>query len=281
VKRILIFLFLFFITSHAWASSLTSPQLSVTFSTNAPDTRLSTVAGTAFISFSSKNIAQFADGRTKITITDSTGKSLIGYLKAPGTGETYGPNTVLLNTTFDVNTTSWSCSNCTSATSVAGGFSNNAAQLNGPSAASQVIFQNTNATAGMLFKAFGYVKTGTSGDELTSIILKNAGAPFAILATTPVQRSSSTWVIFGTIYGTLGAGNTQIQFGFWKLTATNGTMLFDEANLVQVLTPTTDGATIVSAADGVTFNWTSETASFNRSDNFTNTIVRAFPISLN
>ena len=43
-------------------------------------------------------------------------------------------------------------------------------------------------------------------------------------------------------------------------------MLFDEASLKQVLTPSATGVTIVSAAGGSTYNWTYEQSGFNRND---------------
>ena len=63
------------------------------------NSRLSLVAGTAFVDFSSAGtLTPYLNG--KLTVTDSAGKKAIGYLKAAGTGETLGD---VLNTTNAAN----------------------------------------------------------------------------------------------------------------------------------------------------------------------------------
>ena len=52
--------------------------------------KLSAVDGTAFVDFSTANIlTDYVSDRAKLTVFDSTGKKLVGYIKAAGTGETY------------------------------------------------------------------------------------------------------------------------------------------------------------------------------------------------
>lgn len=45
-----------------------------------------------------------------------------------------------------------------------------------------------------------------------------------------------------------------------------GTMLFDEASLKQVLTPSATGVTITSTPNGGTYNWASIESGFNYND---------------
>ena len=54
------------------------------------NTKISAVDGTAFVDFSTANVlTDYVPYKGKLTITDSTSKKLVGYIKAAGTGETY------------------------------------------------------------------------------------------------------------------------------------------------------------------------------------------------
>jgi hypothetical protein len=64
--------------------------------------KMSITGGTAFVDFSAANrLTSYLGGM--LTITDSSGKQLTGYIKAAGSGETYRSE-LLGNTAFNTTT---------------------------------------------------------------------------------------------------------------------------------------------------------------------------------
>jgi hypothetical protein len=87
--------------------------------------KLSLVNGTAFVDFSAAGaLTPYICGQ--LTITDSSGRHLVGFIKAAGSGETYGSE-LMSNTNFAA-TTGIGSFNTTLAI-VGGGQSGNALQV--------------------------------------------------------------------------------------------------------------------------------------------------------
>ena len=216
--------------------------------------RISAVNGTAFTDFTLANV--LTDYLNYfLVVKDSAGRVIQGYIKAAGTEETLSAE-VLTNPSFDVNTNFWTPTDGTLA-SIAGGQSNNCLEITRVSGGFQRAYQDPPYTAGKLYKGSGYVKSGSSGDE--SFLMSE---PFGV-GVFGSGTSSGSWVQKSGYFVTYG-GNFRIQLR--KVSATAGTMLFDEVSLKQVLTPSATGVTITSTKGGATFNWEAKDASFNYND---------------
>ncbi len=217
--------------------------------------RLSLVNGTAFIDGLSFDPALYING--KIEVDDGTGKKATGYFKAAGTGETYGSG-INTNPTWDVDTTDWTPYHATIA-SVTGGQSGKCLQITfddatyWPSAG-----QTASTILGALYKTIIYIKSGTAGSQLARV---RYGDMIMIndIATTEAWSLTTGYAVAST------GGGLACDVGILNSTST-GTILFDELSTKQVLTPSTTGATIVSAAGGSTYNWTSMDSGFNLND---------------
>ena len=220
------------------------------------DMRLSLVAGTAFVDFSTADILTDYIGK-RLVIIDSAGKKAIGYIKAAGTGETYSA-TLLTNGAFTTNTDNWTPSSCTIA-SVAGGEAGNCLEITRVLGTNQFVSQTITTVVGGLVKIIAYLKSGTSGNETAYVILADGVTNLCIGTAT----SSGAWAPVSA-YGTM----TVIDpvFRLFKYTGTAGTMLWDTATAVKVLTPSATGVTIVSTPGGTTYNWESIESGFNYND---------------
>jgi len=234
------------------------------------NTRLSLESGRAFIDLTGVDLSSHVGKR--ITVEDSAGKTLVGWIKAAGSGVSYGTE-LLTNGGFSSATTSWTGVNGTLA-SVAGGQSGNCCEITRTGEAYQQALQTVaGQAAGRLYKLSAYVKSGTSGNEgyLVGFYYDSPDGWQAASGT-----SSASWVL-ATHYSVPPSGEVLDSVFLHKNTATAGTMLFDTVSLLQVLTPSRTGATIVSARGGTTYSWASEEAGFNRNDSsgYTVTIAAA------
>ncbi len=201
--------------------------------------KLSTVAGTAFVDFSAVGSLTPYLGDL-LVITDSLGKNITGYIKAAGTGETFGSE-ILTNPSFDANTTGWSPQDSTLA-SIVGGQSNNCLEITRTVGSAQYAYEIKTISVGILVKYSAYNKSGTSGNETAQLSLLQYGPTYLGLGN-QTFISADSWTQY-TLYATPSTASTFI--GFLKNSATAGTMLFDEASVKQVLTPSATGVTIVS-----------------------------------
>jgi len=221
--------------------------------------RLSAVAGTAFIDFSAADLLTDHIGKV-LTIKDSAGKVLIGYIKAAGTGETYEEK--MSNGGFDSDTVGWTVlgGSCTLA-SIEGGQSGNCLELTWVSGSSYV-YQDFTGVVNALYIFSRYLKSGTSGDGSSNggIYTTAAGAA---RKTTGVIASTGSWVVATLKWVATGTG---LAVALVKANTTPGTMLFDEVSLKKVLTPSATGVTIVSTPGGATYNWTYQETGFNYND---------------
>lgn len=145
---------------------------------------------------------------------------------------------------FAAATTGWTAVNCTLA-SIAGGQVGNCLELTRTGGADQEAYSaNMITVIGKIYKASIYVKSGTSGNEAFSFQVKataHDGSNVAELSGT----SSAAWVAY-TI--TFEATTVVTILRINKLTATAGTMLFDEITCYEI-TPCCTAVDIV-AMDG-------------------------------
>ncbi len=219
---------------------------------------LSIAAGTAFADLVGVNLAPYANGNYYLILTDSAGRRLAGWLKAAGTGETYGSD-LLANGGFDGATAPWSPSNCTLA-SIADGQSGNCLEITCTAGAQQFATQTVTFTNGALYRAQCGVKSGTSGNEACYLLIYDA-----IQSRLASGLTGATWSNM-SVYYTRRSQATAGNLWLVKSTETAGTMFFDSATLVQILTPSETGATMVGARGGTTYNWALEEPCFNRND---------------
>lgn len=214
------------------ASPSVSPSLPASGSVTLANMRLSAVGGTAFVDFSlAGTLTPYLDRR--LIITDSAGKKIQGYIKAAGTGETYGAN---LLAAMDL-TVGWTASGAvindadTFTTAGAGGVYKNAGTL----------------TASKLYKGIFNGATTASSARLTN---------------TGPEPKGTYALVTGTGYGV--ATSTNIYIANNDAGTTDITVATSE--LKQVLTPAATGVTIVSTYGGTTYNWTSQESGFNYND---------------
>jgi len=211
------------------------------------NTRLSLVDGTAFVDFSAAGtLTPYLNG--KLTLTDSAGKKAVGYLKAAGTGETFG-DPLVSNAAFTSDTTGWS----------AEGTATIAWD------AAPALLLTINGTGG------GYKTTGSydvAGKVVKEEITWTAGTyngnmffwrnGVASAKTYNVATSGSASQYY--------TGVSTSIFGSTRGTAATGTVLYTQYLPRQLLTPSSTGVTITSTRGGSVYNWASVEAGFNYND---------------
>lgn len=235
--------------------------------------KISAVDGSAFIDCGSLGALVFARPGELLTVTDSAGNKLTGYIKAAGTGETLSGTELFSNCsdwTGGPPPTGWTASGGTLA-AIAGGQAGNCLQVTQSGASSGYGVQaNAALSAGALFKLISaWHKNGSAGGRL----LIQCGAPGYATQLLLENYSDTDWADKGGIYRTVGAvAGVRIGLG------TNGiagqTSLWDTLSVQQVTAPAATGVTIVSTLGGSTFNWTSKDAAFNYADPAGYTISR-------
>jgi len=230
--------------------------------------RLSIVANTAFVDFSSAGaLTSYLGYKLVITsVTDPT-KSITGYIKAAGTGETYGSEQLWNNPTFEGTyvagvAPNWVLSKGTASEYTSdphGGLS--AQQISNPASNTGLLYESSlTQTSGKLFKAsvWGKMLAGNGGKAIWSGT--SASSPF-------MYFTSGIWTQ-GTTYCTQGAtgGSSLSLQAEWGSSANANQVVFDDASVTQVLTPSTTGVTITDTANGTNYAWTTEDTGFNRND---------------
>lgn len=232
---------------------LTTNSIQVTsFTVPLANMKISAVDGAAFIDCGALGASLLTNLGLLVTVTDSAGKKLTGYAKAAGTGETYGGERVS-DPTFDT-PTDWTC---TAGASVAGGV----ATWTAASA-------NVDNTAGTLI---------VFGELHITVITVDSRTGGSVRVRYPQ---------LGTYRSTV---NTFTEYLMHRDTVSRKPMVqgstFSGAitsfSSKQVLTPAATGVTIVSAAGGTTFNWTSKDAAFNYADSSGYTVAISIPYSQN
>jgi hypothetical protein len=247
-------------------SSTDKLLLSGSVDTSGSIIKLSLVDGNAFVDFNLANyLTPYLNG--KIIIIDNNGKSIVGYIKAAGTEETYGPE-LLTNGTFDTNITGWHDH------SYLGSISWNAAGK-----------MNLNCNSGIAM-AFQDTDPNVIKKSLYRQLVTIASIPSPGVFTTPGLGGDvdSYRTIAGsyTDYFTANYGIGTIYPNYrLNLTSTPGTAVVDDISLKEVLTPSDTGVTIVSSPGGSIYNWESIESGFNyNGDSYTFFIEDVSPYAL-
>jgi hypothetical protein len=231
----------------------TTPVPLVSGTVTAANLKLSLVNGAAFVDFNTASVLTDYAGKY-IVITNSSGYSVGGWIKEAGSGETYDSN-LLSNGTFDNTTTGWTAS-AGSISSTTDGYDGNCLSITKTgSPATNYAYASISTSTGALYKYGAYVKSGTAGDKAFYI-----GIGEEYLNSDISGTSSSTW----TLYSSYKAATATSEYAtLLRNTITSGSMLFDDAFVRKVLTPSVMGVTIVSNNAGTTYNWKGKDSSFN------------------
>lgn len=214
---------------------------------------LSLVDGTAFITNPSVDLTPYVG--CKITLVDTSGYKVVGWIKAKGSSESLDSNLVT-NGNFTTDTAGWlKAPPETSIASIAGGESGNCLELTAAAGASQAVYRGVSLVSGVLYKASAYSKSGTSGNESARWNITQAPHYADVLVNT-----TASWQEMLRYFTSSGTGSYDTNLR--KNSATNGTMLFDTHVIQQVLTPSATGVTITSSLDGATYNWFAKHSGF-------------------
>jgi hypothetical protein len=136
---------------------------------------------------------------------------------------------LLTNPGFESGTNGWSGTNGSLAI-IAGGESGNAVELTPTSGGLQRVRQAVTTQLGAWYRIAGFIKSGTSGNEIAKIQLKQTNSPYTLEAVVS-SVSTDSW----TAYAASGrAGTTSTDFSFEKTSATSGTMLFDSGSMKEL-----------------------------------------------
>ena len=211
--------------------------------------------------FSTANIlTDYVPDRSKLTITDSAGKKLIGYIKAAGTGETLGAN-VLTNGDME-SFTGW--------TQAYGAFSAETTDKIEGAQSGKFTLTNTLGygyfyrypawSLDCLYAIDGFIKNLTID---TMYIEVGPVAGYNRKQIFPLSVPPSTWTEFSGYYT---PPTSSLIFISYANGLSGNAWLTDNVTIKQVLTPSTTGVTITSTADGSTFNWATKEAGFNYND---------------
>lgn len=233
--KYLILLLLF--AGHSYAGVITSGSVTQA------NMRLSAVDGTAFVDFSAADVLTDYVGRA-LRIKDSAGRIIKGWIKAAGSGETYGSNLFLNNTDFASDEppgTAWTRG---TGWTISGG-KGNVVTVN----ANSSLLQDITLVSGWLTKQ-GFTIDSITGSMSTS-------QPTGAAKMTDSGAYSSYWT--SNVTGAQSNGATTRD-------GLSTTAVIDDIYWKQVLTPSATGVTIVSTSGGATYNWKSQESGFNYND---------------
>ncbi len=236
--------------------------------------RLSAVAGTAFVDFSSLGALAPYLYHT-LTITDSALKTLVGYIRAVGTGETTlelivnGDNEAAVNTFVEAARATNAQSN---AVAHGGTYSekvtSNGTPNNNFGTMSEAVSSNI-ATIGKLIKSTSLWVYNPSIGGVGSLKSHYFLGGTSVYGTE--NTTKDTWIQFTLGYKTtVYSANYSSNFAGVRtdvITDPTGKFFYtDDRSVLQVLTPSATGVTISSTAGGATYNWESQTSGFNYND---------------
>ena len=204
----------------------------------------------------------FTDGNHQIEIYDSAGRFLRGVLKAKGTGET---TSTTYSSDFSAGVDSWqNYSN----TSVAG-------NIDGIGGQDDTLRATVNTVDGG--HNFGRPATIVAGSRST--VSFKAYIPSSNSVATGLYLGGANWPVDGPVSVTANTWETKSQTGTfpsaiariglasatsWNFQDVGGddVAYFKDIVVAQLVTPSTTGATIVSAKGGTTYNFNHKNASF-------------------
>jgi hypothetical protein len=224
---------------------LTSYKTLVTGSVTGANIRISAVDGTAFIDFSAADTLTRYIGR-EIEIFDSSLRSIKGWIKAAGTGETLGDELI----------TAWSND---------AGYPYETLTVNANGHDIDAVINTTSiGIAGVsLTPTVGSLK------KVVFNITKTSGTdPFIFTGNALGSGTGGSFVYGPTYTGANTKYYTDAATDLWLTFRNSGTIFNGSATFSekQVLTPSATGVTIVSTHEGATYNFASKHASFNYND---------------
>ena len=221
------------------------------------NTKISAVDGSAFVDFSESAYLTLPEHRgCKLTITDSAGKKLIGYIKAAGTGETLGAN-VLTNGDME-SFTGWLQKNgalSAETTDKIEGAQSGKFTLTGGIG---YFYRSPAWSLDCSYAIDGSIKNLTIGTMYIEV--GPAGNRKRIF---PPSVPPSTWTEFSGYYTLPTSSGVFVSYAYGL---SGNAWLTDNVTIKQVLTPSATGVTITSTADGSTYNWASKEEGFNYND---------------
>jgi len=223
--------------------------------------KISAVDGTAFVDFSTANLLT-PYLNWKLTVYDSALRALVGYIKAAGTGETYGDELLsdggMESLNWDVYTDSPSrtLSNDTRPGS-AGSYS-----LDGVRGIDNVLYQRSLSLTNLaLYYNSGWIKN-ISASVGVAWGYGNYGSR---VWGTGIYSNSLSWVEQKGYFSK--DPSLSVAWAYVIISGAAGNEgRFDDFSVKQVLTPSNSGVTICSAFGGSTQNWQSKDANFNYAD---------------
>jgi len=226
--------------------------------------KLSIVNGIAFVDFSAANTLTPYLGQN-LVISDSAGKKLTGYIKAAGTGETYGANQMNNNPGFEGTYSAGLAPNWTLVRGTVSEYTasphggTSAQQINNPASNSGFLYESSlSQTSGKLFKASVWYKALVGNGQF------NWSDTTSIYSATLASSAWTQSILYKTV--TITNGTSLGIYAEWASSANTNQIVYDDASVIEVLTPSATGATITSTSNGSTFSWVSEEGSFNRND---------------
>ncbi len=192
-----------------------------------------------------------------LVLKDSALKTAWGYIGSTDATEALGAELVL-NGSFTTDTANWTAQQST-LSSVAGGQSGNALQVQNVGAYYSYAYQAITTVVGKLYKVNFYHKNGTGAGNLW--IGTSIGGGQLI---SNVSFSDADWAL-KTYYFTATTTTSYIRIGL--ATSVDGaTTLFDEVGIKEVTDVGVDGVHIVSAKNGGTRTWAGIESGFNYND---------------
>jgi hypothetical protein len=214
--------------------------------------RISSVDGTAFIDNAGATVPTYADGNHQISIFDSSGRELRGVLKAAGESEGLGDE-LITNGTFASDVSGWTNHATYSFDTVqlSSGAMNVISDGSGTTWCSVYQTASISVTAGQMYK-FILDRTVNSG-----------GTPITAFENNPIGTSLVGSLLgTGTSYRTITATDSAAYYNHYIAGATATNFTVDNISLKIVTAPSSSGATIVSAREGTTYNFTHKNSSF-------------------
>lgn len=227
---------------------------------NALTCKLSLVDGTAFVTQPSIDLRPYLG--FKLSFSDGS-KTLVGYAKAAGTGETLGSELVP-NGDFEVWTDANTPGSWNKGTVGSSTINREASDIHGGSycarfdivsGAAATLTKSGLWTPGMLYKRSYWHKV--TANSAKSYTYSTPETTFGVYLT---LNATSWYNLVG--YGTASVNDATLALAR-NTTSGDYSIYFDDISVKQVLTPSATGVTIVSAAGGTTYNWATQETGFN------------------
>jgi len=220
--------------------------------------RISSVDGTAFLD-NCAALVPYADGNHLVEIYDASGRMLRGYLSSVGSAEGLSETEKIANSDFQLGDTGFTKEGAWAISDIGAGDYQAVATNNAVNTHLYSIMSGL--TVGQLFKATAVCSNFTDGS--VAVFLPDGS----------LTGNTLTGTGTSTRYHTLmSTGN---QLGGVKILTAGSDLRISSISVKQVLTPSTSGATIVSAKGGATQNFTYKNSSFTYNAASYQVIVRA------